>query len=675
MSINSLYDTYKKDPNYVENLLRGHIKIEKLYNASKFCFEKDSSGAFKYYKNKEIEISDIDMAFSQFYKDPISHFENLSNEQKMLIPILWKFDMDFIFKNHSVLNSLILTCIKIKNEKRKIIDIIYDNDILKKWASVLEVCPPQIFFDGKLSNIQYDKILKYLNTPLEDISIIYNGKEFTTFFLDILINDNHNADDIEGFILKFENGDTYKIENIQSNVNNIKNKFNNNQVYYDTFYIILSMIDEFYSVLNFKNIKLTESGFNNRYLEFIEKTFLIFSKSDYYKQIKNENLNLYFPDYLKNKKYGFDYEMIKDENLRLFLIESYNNIILYKTFLNYMRSHKKKEIGIYDKYAVNLHNSNVNNIIDYIGKNTTTVEEFQTFNEFKNFIIFNDDVYNIKQNSINEIYDKDTIDNYDDDKKPSGITDHDNINNTNDKNKSEDKLSKNNKSTNKIEKNNINNKENSKDKKETEKTNYDDKDHPIIKIIKNIIIEKKSDDENNNENNIDVPEIASKKRNIIVVNGIFFPITNDNIIVINELYKKYKLPIYLIIKRESLKLYNIDENILTDFLNIVVENENSIKGFKIYNGYTLDDIYNVFTPSINILYYVGDETDCNDIMLFKNKKLNIFKSSSIIDQNFFIERFVKDDYNWFITNTPKYIHNYYIKIKNYFTEKMKNKKT
>lgn len=665
MGINLLYDIYQKDPDYVESILRGHIKIEKLYNASKFCIEKLLDGNFKYYKNKEVELSLIDRTFSSYYDDPINHFEQLSENKKRLIPIFWKFDMDFLFKNDSIFNNLILTCIKIKNENGKIIDIIYNKEILDKWADILEVSSPQIFFDGCLSKNQYDKIVSYLNTPIDDISSLYNGDSFSKYLLNLLSDSNTNNindEEIDGLIITFDNGEKYKIESSKININDIKSKYNKS-TYYDTFYIVLSMIDEFYSVINYKNIKLTETGFNNRYLEFIENTFLLFIKSSYYKKIKNENISLYFPEYLTNRKYGFNIDLIKNEYLKSFLTESFDNIVLYKTFLNYMRTRKKKEVGIYDRYSINIHNSNVNKIIDFISNKEMITNEFQTFNEFKTFILLNDEDYNMQQENIYEIDDI-HINDMDDDKDKSGII-VDTETNNDSKEKKENK-----KSNTSIDKNELSNKNkidnvNNKANNETEKNN--NVEHPLINIAKKII--ENSKNKNNKEDlESEVSNILTKRRNIIVLNGLFFPILNDTISVINEVYKKYKIPIYLIIKKESLDLYHIDENFLNEILSITVENENNIKGYKIYNGYTLNDIYKQFTPSINILYYIGDENDCNDILLFKNKKLNIIKSSSIIDQKYIIEKLTNDDYKWFISNTPKYLHNYYLKIKNYFID-------
>lgn len=400
--INHLYDLYKNDPKYVENLLDTEIEVEEKLDGSRFSFETQEGNELKFFKrNDSVPITKIDRTLAKYYEKAIAHFESFTDEKLSQIPDGWRFGFEYfpnlmpvkISYDRMPQNNLVLTDITVRDPQGKVLEVISDKETLDNWATQLEVEGPPVIFKGKLNPAQRKKILTYLNTPQEEILKKFKADNFASYFLDILnpgmgksFMQNSLDKEIEAIVFKFDGKNPLKIMNPSFSIEKVAEKKEEKPS--DIYSLTLVIFQEFFQDLEFKKIKLKEKSFEDRYIEFICKSFNLFCKSQFYKNNFDGEVDFELPKFLTRSEAEVNFKYIKDQETLDLLKMSNVNREIFKIMLASMRAHKKKPFGFFKKELIWHHNQLVDKIADYI--NTGLKESFLAFQEFREVFLMNE---------------------------------------------------------------------------------------------------------------------------------------------------------------------------------------------------------------------------------------------------------------------------------------------
>ena len=388
------FDEYKKDPTRIEKLLDGDIVISEKLSSSRFCAQKSESNGFIYYKRNDNILTKIDRTLSKYYEKAITHFDSLDEETLEKIPDGWRFGMEYFPNNKPVtiaydrlpLNNLVLTDIQVKDPKDRTIDVITDKKTLKKWADIIQVENPPIFYEGKLSDEQKRKFLDFLNTPKSDLLKRFKTDSFTSFVLKTLNPEIKNTflnDDLEknidGLVFKFNNKEVFKVDDKYST--ETAKKLSNEKPS-DIYNLTLVFIQEFITMLDFKKIRLYSNSYEDRYIEFISNVYNRFLQTPVYKNNYETDVNFDMPAFLTREESNSDFNFVTNPDTLKLLKKSNTNRELFKIFLASLRSRKKKPSGFFTKELLFNHNQIVDKIADFCSKNVLE-NTFYSFDEFK----------------------------------------------------------------------------------------------------------------------------------------------------------------------------------------------------------------------------------------------------------------------------------------------------
>jgi hypothetical protein len=409
-----LYDIYKKDPKFVDNLLDSEIEVEEKLDGSRFSFELVDGTDLKFYKrNDSAPITKIDRTLARYYEKAIAHFESFNDEKLNKIPDGWRFGFEYfpnlmpvkISYERMPHNNLVLTEITVRDPNGKVLEVINDKESLENWASILEVEAPPVIFKGKLNADQKTKIRTYLNTPKDELLSKFKADNFAAYFLDTLspgrgksFMQNSLDKEIEAIVFKFDSKNPLKIMNPSFTTEKLTEKKEDKPS--DIYSLTLVVFQEFFQELDFRKIKLKEKSFEDRYIEFISKSFDIFCTSPFYKNNFDGEVDFELPKFLTRAEAEVNFNFVKNQETIAKLKKSSVNREIFKIMLASMRAHKKKPFGFFKKELIWHHNQLVDKIADFV--NSGIKESFLAFQEFKD-VFLNEEHSNWEDFGINHI--------------------------------------------------------------------------------------------------------------------------------------------------------------------------------------------------------------------------------------------------------------------------------
>ena len=137
----------------------------------------------------------------------------------------------------------------------------------------------------------------------------------------------------------------------------------NKTEYLETYSLILLNFLEFLQIVNIEKIKLKEITKDELYIELISSIF-----NDYIENIKKEldDWSLSIPEFFTEDKFKINTFLLKNKNT-IGLIKSNNKIeYIFKLVLSSFNKHKKKPIGIFNEKTVELFNSEVDKLSNFL---------------------------------------------------------------------------------------------------------------------------------------------------------------------------------------------------------------------------------------------------------------------------------------------------------------------
>lgn len=379
MALLTLRDIYKnKGEEFIKGLFKSYVIVSEQIDGSRFIFQKKPDDSITFYRKTGVEINYIDRTIMSFYEKGIEHISSLEKAVLDKIPDNWTFGFKYfpslapinIVYDRMPKNNLVLTDISIRNESGRVVKVINDTRVLRDWASILEVENPPIIYEGYLTDVQKDKIHKFLNTNEQELESLFKSKSFTRYIISILNPNlkttalcNSLDKDIEGIVFKFiKPGESEffsaKIVDPIIAHNNLNIKSKKRRVSDDMYQIAMLDIVEFMEQYKFKDAILTSDTQEERYIELMSEIFNEYVATHGHKYA---GVDFNIPDFAKNPEFNINTKNIKNSRTKEIIDNEYMHD-LFKIILSSFRKHRKKPTDILTKTVVSSINSTVNKI-------------------------------------------------------------------------------------------------------------------------------------------------------------------------------------------------------------------------------------------------------------------------------------------------------------------------
>ena len=406
--LSHLRDVYdKRGKDFLEGLLNKTVIVNEKMDGAFFGAQKNpETNKFKYFK-RNAEITHIDRVLSKYYEPAIKHFEGLNSESVSQIPNNYHFGMEWftspkaqtIAYDRLPKNGLILSYIHILDESGQISETIQDKETLDKWASILNIEPPPIVFQGKLTDFQKEKVQEFIYTPFSELVDRFKTTSFTKYIISVL-NPEMGASflrdtldqDIEGLVFRFydpknKSEDSVFLAKLVDPVfqANAKQKAQDRVQKKSDDYIWIIVIDlmnfiERHSVSELRSIKLSGKSYEERYISLVNHIYLNFI-SEFGE--KYTDLDIQIPEFLQREEFGVNFKMINNNKVTKILESNHNFKEIYRIFLNIFR---KKSVRVSSTFFTKEMRANlvsqINKLSNVILGDSVFENYFPTFGEF-----------------------------------------------------------------------------------------------------------------------------------------------------------------------------------------------------------------------------------------------------------------------------------------------------
>jgi hypothetical protein len=620
--INFLYEEYKKDPQRIEKLLNGTLEISEKLDGSRFQVQNDEGNRLMYFKRRDVPISKIDRTLSKYYEKAIYHFENLPDSKVSQLPEGWRFGMEYFPNLHPVtisydrlpLNNLVLTDIQVKDPRDRTIEVISDEDTLKKWAEILEVEHPPVIFEGSLTDTQKRRILDFLNTPYQDLIKRFKTESFTSFILSLLnpelktsfLNNDINKD-IDGLIFKFDGKDVFRVSNPEIAIRKTERKEEKPS---DIYNLTLVLLQEFIMSIDFKKIKLKEKTFEERYIEFISQIYNKFLQTTTYKVNFEKGVDFDLPKFLTRAESEVNFGFVKDPETKRNLEVSNTNRELFKIFLASMRSHKRKPSGYFTKDLIYHHNELVDKIADYISSDVKE-SAFYSFREFKS-------VYLTESEGWQEEFGKENLEEaekIDYLEKPSFPTYDEISSQINPPQATLNPL------------------------------------NPPLEVLKKMFVQ---DDSSSDD---------KKKKKVCIIKGKFEPFHNGHTSIIDDAEKASGLKVFLVVMNKRLGK-GFSPDLHRSMLDEMVNENPAIQNYVFSEGRSFGEIMKDLPSNLEPGAFAGSPEECEDVKIEMGDGFLTIPTTRHTTSKNIMQKIKSEDYDGFKKLVPATLHNYFYKIKN-----------
>ena len=406
--LSHLRDVYdKRGKDFLEGLLNKTVIVNEKMDGAFFGAQKNpETNKFKYFK-RNAEITHIDRVLSKYYEPAIKHFEGLKSDVVSQIPNNYHFGMEWftspkaqtIAYDRLPKNGLILSYIHILDESGQISETVQDKETLDKWAGILNIEPPPIVFQGKLTDFQKEKVQEFIYTPFSELVDRFKTTSFTKYIISVL-NPEMGASflrdtldqDIEGLVFRFydpknKSEDSVFLAKLVDPVfqANAKQKAQDRVQKKSDDYIWIIVIDlmnfiERHSVSELRSIKLSGKSYEERYISLVNHIYLNFI-SEFGE--KYTDLDIQIPEFLQREEFGVNFKMINNNKVTKILESNHNFKEIYRIFLNIFR---KKSVRVSSTFFTKEMRANlvsqINKLSNVILGDSVFENYFPTFGEF-----------------------------------------------------------------------------------------------------------------------------------------------------------------------------------------------------------------------------------------------------------------------------------------------------
>jgi len=369
------------------------------WNGNKFVIKPKSI-------NNE-ELNFVDLAVQKFYNTIFVYLSTLPDFVTNLLSTTWWFVFEYFPDNQPgnieykkmPLNNLILTCI-VKGTKYK-----YNYNEILEYSKLFNVDPLPVIFKGKLNEKQLEVINLFLHTSSEDLEYVYGESNFSYFFYKILNPKLENSflmdgfnDNLEKIIVRIAGDDEFSFEILNPSYERMS--LDSKTEYLENYSLILLNFLEFLQLISFENVKLKEITKDELYIELISAIFNQYI-DNILKEIKNWNLSI--PTFFSEDKFKINTFLLKNDKTIEYIKSDDKIEYIFKLVLSSFNKKLKKPIGIFNSKTMEIFNSEISKISNFLDKVLMVNREYLLRNNdllnFKDY--FN---VNFSTDSENQIY-------------------------------------------------------------------------------------------------------------------------------------------------------------------------------------------------------------------------------------------------------------------------------
>ena len=382
----------------IEDLFKDYLVVTEKLSGSSFSFKKSGEGVTFYKGKNHRPINLIDRTMMVYYEKPIRYIKSLVSKNLSSIPDNWMFCFQYFPHNSPGIitydklpkNNLVLSHISVTSPSGKVLKVIEDPRVLNDWANALGVTALLPIFKGYLTEDQKKKITKFLDTPKEDQSAIFNTNSFAEYLLKILnpsIQSTTLQSDlkkpIESIIFKFYKAGTKQvvaaklIDPYTINLMKDKEPVELRKLPADINEIILLDLLAFIEERGIKKHEILGDTEDMRYIELVSNIF-----NDYVtkrgKDIKK--IDIERAEFAKGDEFDLNVELIPSQRTKDILTENPQLKDLFKIMLGSLKKKRKQGGNIMTPTVIEDFNKMVGKVIDVI--KTEDDGKFKTFDDY-----------------------------------------------------------------------------------------------------------------------------------------------------------------------------------------------------------------------------------------------------------------------------------------------------
>lgn len=382
----------------IEDLFKDYLVVTEKLSGSSFSFKKSGEGVTFYKGKNHRPINLIDRTMMIYYEKPIRYIKSLVSKNLSSIPDNWMFCFQYFPHNSPGIitydklpkNNLVLSHISVTSPSGKVLKVIEDPRVLNDWANALGVTALLPIFKGYLTEDQKKKITKFLDTPKEDQSAIFNTNSFAEYLLKILnpsiqstTLQNDLKKPIESIIFKFYKAGTKQvvaaklIDPYTINLMKDKEPVELRKIPADINEIILLDLLAFIEERGIKKHEILGDTEDMRYIELVSNIF-----NDYVtkrgKDIKK--IDIEKAEFAKGDEFDLNVELIPSQRTKDILTENPQLKDLFKIMLGSLKKKRKQGGNIMTPTVIEDFNKMVGKVIDVI--KTEDDGKFKTFDDY-----------------------------------------------------------------------------------------------------------------------------------------------------------------------------------------------------------------------------------------------------------------------------------------------------
>ena len=382
----------------IEDLFKDYLVVTEKLSGSSFSFKKSGEG-INFYKGKNHRpINLIDRTMMVYYEKPIHYIKSIVTKNLSSIPDNWMFCFQYFPHNSPGIitydrlpkNNLVLSHISVTSPSGKVLKVIEDPRVLNDWANALGVTALLPIFKGYLTEDQKKKITKFLDTPKEDQSAIFNTNSFAEYLLKILnpsiqstTLQNDLKKPIESIIFKFYKSGTKQviaaklIDPYTINLMKEKEPIDLRKMPADINEIILLDLLAFIEERGIKKHEILGDTEDMRYIELVSNIF-----NDYVTKRGKDitKIDIEKAEFAKGDEFDLNVELIPSQRTKDILNSNPKLKDLFKIMLGSLKKKRKNTGNIMTPSVIEDFNKMVDKVIDVI--QTKDDGKFKTFDDY-----------------------------------------------------------------------------------------------------------------------------------------------------------------------------------------------------------------------------------------------------------------------------------------------------
>lgn len=382
----------------IKDLFKDYLVVTEKLSGSSFSFKKSGEG-INFYKGKNHRpINLIDRTMMVYYEKPIHYIKSIVSKNLSSIPDNWMFCFQYFPHNSPGIitydklpkNNLVLSHISVTSPSGKVLKVIEDPRVLNDWANALGVTALLPIFKGYLTEDQKKKITKFLDTPKEDQSAIFNTNSFAEYLLKILnpsiqstTLQNDLKKPIESIIFKFYKAGTKQviaaklIDPYTINLMKDKEPVELRKLPADINEIILLDLLAFIEERGIKKHEILGDTEDMRYVELVSNIF-----NDYVTKRGKDitKIDIEKAEFAKGDEFDLNVELIPSQRTKDILNSNPKLKDLFKIMLGSLKKKRKNTGNIMTPSVIEDFNKMISKVIDVI--QTKDDGKFKTFDDY-----------------------------------------------------------------------------------------------------------------------------------------------------------------------------------------------------------------------------------------------------------------------------------------------------